>query len=50
MVTYGVLFDDDDCQQSLETLMGTLKAARKRNEIQFEGQVSISNSNRYLIF
>ena len=39
MVTYGVLFDDDECQQSLETLMGTLKAARKRGMIQFEGQL-----------
>ena len=38
-VAYGVLFKDDRCQQLFEALLGTLKAAKKRKIIDFEGEL-----------
>ncbi|KAJ3301341.1 hypothetical protein HDV03_001010 [Kappamyces sp. JEL0829] len=38
-VAYGVLFKDDRCQQVFEALLGTLKAAKKRKVITFEGEL-----------
>ena len=38
-VAYGVLFKDDRCQQLFEALLGTLKAAKKRKIIEFEGEL-----------
>lgn len=38
-VPYGVLFKDDRCQQVFEALLGTLKAAKKRKIIFFEGEL-----------
>lgn len=38
-VSYGVLFKDDRCQQVFEALLGTLKAAKKRKIIHFEGEL-----------
>ncbi len=29
-ITFGVLFQDDICQQTFESLVGTMKAARKQ--------------------
>ena len=37
--TYGELFDDDVVQNTFEALMGTLKAAKKRKLINYEGQL-----------
>ena len=38
-VKFGVLFDDDKVQQYYEALVGTLKAAKKKGFIAFEGQM-----------
>ena len=38
-VAYGVLFKDDAVQQTFEALLGTLKAAKKRKVITFEGEL-----------
>jgi hypothetical protein len=38
-VPYGVLFKDEHCQQVFEALLGTLKAAKKRKIIGFEGEL-----------
>jgi hypothetical protein len=37
-VPYGVLFKDDQCQQYFEAILGTLKAAKKRKIVFFEGE------------
>ena len=57
MVKYGVLFKDDTCQQVFEVclasilwfhsdgsqaLVGTLRAAKKRGIVKFEGQMLLS--------
>jgi hypothetical protein len=39
------LFKDDDCQQQLESLVGTLKAAKKRGIVQWPGQMLLSPMN-----
>ena len=38
-VPYGILFNDDRCQQYFEAILGTLKAAKKRKIIFFEGEL-----------
>jgi Costars len=38
-VKFGELFDDDNVQQYYEALVGTLKSAKKRGMISFQGQM-----------
>jgi Costars len=38
-VLFGELFDDDDVSNYYEALVGTLKAAKKRGLITFQGQM-----------
>lgn len=38
-VKFGVLFNDDQCANIFEALVGTLKAAKKRNVISFESEL-----------
>ncbi|KAL6095711.1 abracl [Pungitius sinensis] len=38
-VKFGVLFNDDQCANIFEALVGTLKAAKKRKVINFEGEL-----------
>lgn len=38
-VAYGVLFQDDKVANTFEALLGTLKAAKKRKVITFEGEL-----------
>lgn len=38
-VSFGELFDDDEVSNYYEALVGTLKAAKKRKLIEFEGQL-----------
>ena len=38
-VKFGELFDDDDVQQYYEALVGTLKCAKKRGLIDYEGML-----------
>lgn len=38
-VTYGILFKDDQVANTFEALFGTLKAAKKRKLIHFEGEL-----------
>jgi hypothetical protein len=38
-VVFGDLFDDDDVSNYYEALVGTLKAAKKRGLITFQGQM-----------
>lgn len=42
IVTYGTLFHDDDCANTFEAIVGTLKAAKKRKIINFPGQLLLS--------
>mmetsp|Transcript_11206 Transcript_11206/g.41846 ORF Transcript_11206/g.41846 Transcript_11206/m.41846 type:complete len:86 (+) Transcript_11206:66-323(+) len=44
-VNFGTLFDDDECQQGLETLVGTLKAARKKGAIEWKGQMLLKGAH-----
>jgi hypothetical protein len=38
-VRFATLFDDDRCSQIFEALVGTLRAAKKRGMVAFEGQM-----------
>mmetsp|Transcript_9982 Transcript_9982/g.40362 ORF Transcript_9982/g.40362 Transcript_9982/m.40362 type:complete len:83 (+) Transcript_9982:102-350(+) len=38
-VKFGVLFADDRCANIFEALVGTLRAAKKRKVIHFEGEM-----------
>lgn len=39
VVTFGVLFHDDRCANLFEALVGTLRAAKKRGIVDYEGQL-----------
>eukprot|EP00884_Botryococcus_braunii_P000645 jgi/Botrbrau1/10581/Bobra.0358s0004.1 len=38
-VKYGTLFEDDEVANTFEALLGTLKAAKKRKIVSFEGEI-----------
>ncbi|KAG7460959.1 hypothetical protein MATL_G00204410 [Megalops atlanticus] len=38
-VKFGVLFNDDECANLFEAIVGTLKAAKKKKIITFEGEL-----------
>ncbi|XP_038672394.1 costars family protein ABRACL [Scyliorhinus canicula] len=38
-VKFGVLFADDKCANLFEALVGTLKAAKKKKRISFDGEL-----------
>ncbi|RXN06236.1 costars family ABRACL [Labeo rohita] len=38
-VKFGVLFNDDQCANLFEALVGTLKAAKRKKIITFEGEL-----------
>lgn len=40
--TFGVIFKDDKVQNLLESLVGTMKAAKKRKIIHFDGEFLLS--------
>ena len=46
--TYGQLFDDDLVQNTFEALMGTLKAAKKRGLIHYEGQLLLQGVHNHV--
>ena len=39
MVKFGVLFSDDRCANIFEALVGTLKAAKKRKILTYQGEL-----------
>ncbi|KAM3932299.1 costars family protein ABRACL [Leptodactylus fuscus] len=39
IVKFGVLFNDDKCANLFEALVGTLKAAKKRKIINYNGEL-----------
>ena len=41
-VKFGQLFRDEQLEQQLESLVGSLKAAKKRNLLTFPGQMLLS--------
>ncbi|XP_010254575.1 PREDICTED: costars family protein-like [Nelumbo nucifera] len=38
-VTFGVLFNDDKCANIFEALVGTLRAAKKRKIVAYDGEL-----------
>ena len=36
---FGVLFNDEQCANLFEALLGTLRAAKKRKIVKFEGEL-----------
>mmetsp|Transcript_15520 Transcript_15520/g.23118 ORF Transcript_15520/g.23118 Transcript_15520/m.23118 type:complete len:87 (+) Transcript_15520:28-288(+) len=44
-VEYGVLFDDEEGQDYFEAIVGTLKAAKKRGVVHFEGQMLLKGAH-----
>ena len=45
VVKLGVLFDDESGQNFYEALVGTLKAAKKRGQIDFKGQMLLKGAH-----
>ena len=44
--TFGHLFNDDTVTQTFESLVGSLKAAKKRGVINFEGQMLLMPTHK----
>ncbi|KAJ3118994.1 hypothetical protein HK098_005774 [Nowakowskiella sp. JEL0407] len=44
-VNFGVLFDDDRCQNIFEALVGTLRAAKKKKLINYDGQLLLKGTH-----
>lgn len=44
-MAYGVLFEDPKVEQYYEALMGTLKAAKKKGVVSFEGQMLLKGAH-----
>ncbi|XP_063424398.1 costars family protein ABRACL-like isoform X1 [Mytilus trossulus] len=38
-VTFGVLFNDDDCANLFEAMVGTLRAAKRKKIITYDGEL-----------
>ena len=45
IITYGTLFDDELVQQKYEALFGTMKAARRKELIDFKGQILLKGAH-----
>lgn len=39
VVTFGVLFSDDICANVFEAIVGTLRAAKRKKIVKFEGEM-----------
>jgi len=48
-VTFGVLFKDEELEQQLESLVGSLKAAKKRRILAFEGQMLLQGAHDHVV-
>lgn len=44
-VTFGVLFDDERCQDIFEALVGTLKAAKKRKVVAYDAPLLLKGAH-----
>lgn len=38
-VTFGVLFNDDECANLFEAIVGTLRSAKKRKIVKYDGEL-----------
>lgn len=38
-VTFGVLFNDDDCANLFEAIVGTLRAAKRKKIVSYDGEL-----------
>jgi hypothetical protein len=48
-VSYGVLFRDDGVANQFEALLGTLKAAKKRQLLTFEGELLLQGVHDHVV-
>jgi dipeptidase len=48
-VTFGVLVMDDVCSNVFEALVGTLRAAKKRGVVNYEGQLLLQGTHDKVI-
>ena len=48
-VTFGVVYDDDRCQQIFEALVGTLKAAKKRKIVEYSSPLLLKGTHDKVI-
>ena len=47
--TFGDLFNDADVQQYYEALVGTLKSAKKRGVVHYEGQMLLMGMSNQVV-
>ena len=47
--TFGALFGDDEVQNEFEALNGTLRAAKKRKMIRFEGEMLLQGAHDHVV-
>ena len=48
-ITFGELFKDEILEQQLESLVGSLKAAKKRKILAFEGQMLLQGAHDHVV-
>ena len=46
--TFGRVFSDEILEQQLESLVGTLKAAKKKKLVQFEGEMLLQGAHDHV--
>ena len=44
-VTFGVLFNDEKCANLFEAMVGTLRAAKRKKIIQYEGEMLLQGAH-----
>lgn len=44
-VKFGVLFNDDKCANLFEALVGTLRAAKRKKLIKYEGEILLQGAH-----
>eukprot|EP00054_Salpingoeca_dolichothecata_P032059 m.265497 g.265497 ORF g.265497 m.265497 type:complete len:83 (-) comp29079_c0_seq1:114-362(-) len=49
VTTFGEIFKDEILEQQLESLVGTMKAAKKRKIIEFEGQMLLQGAHDHVV-
>jgi len=45
-ITFGILFQDAECEQTFESIVGTLKAGRTAKFIEWKGQMLLYPANK----
>ena len=48
VVTFGTLFSDERCANIFEALVGTLRAAKRKKVVKFEGEMLLQGAHDHV--